>query len=35
MIPFFIFIYSLSQLPLSMATLIFFTNPLFVTLLVP
>lgn len=34
-IPIFLFIYSLSQLPLSIATIIFFTNPLFVTLLAP
>lgn len=34
-LPLFIFIYSLSQLPLSLATIIFFTNPLFVTLLAP
>jgi drug/metabolite transporter (DMT)-like permease len=33
--PIFLFMYSLSQLPLSTATIIFFTNPLFVTLLAP
>lgn len=33
--PIFLFIYSLSQLPLSIATIIFFTNPLFVCLLAP
>ena len=34
-LPLFVFVYSLSQLPLSLATIIFFTNPLFVTLLAP
>ena len=33
--PLFMFIYSLSQLSLSITTLIFFTNPLFVTMLAP
>ena len=31
----FLFMYALSQLPLSIATIIFFTNPLFVCLLAP
>ena len=34
-IPIFLFIYALSQLPLSIATIIFFTNPLFVCLFAP
>jgi drug/metabolite transporter (DMT)-like permease len=34
-VPLFVFVYSLSQLPLSLATIIFFTNPLFVLLLAP
>lgn len=34
-LPLFLFIYSLSQLPLSIATIIYFTNPLFVCLLAP
>lgn len=34
-VPIFLFIYGLSQLPLSIATIIFFTNPLFVCLLAP
>ena len=34
-LPLFLFIYALSQLPLSIATIIFFTNPLFVCLLAP
>ncbi|MBG05121.1 MAG: hypothetical protein CMM59_13715 [Rhodospirillaceae bacterium] len=34
-LPIFLFIYALSQLPLSIATIIFFTNPLFVCLLAP
>jgi drug/metabolite transporter (DMT)-like permease len=34
-LPLFVFVYSLSQLPLSLATIIFFTNPLFVLLLAP
>jgi drug/metabolite transporter (DMT)-like permease len=34
-LPIFVFIFSLSQLPLSLATIIFFTNPLFVCLLAP
>jgi drug/metabolite transporter (DMT)-like permease len=34
-VPLFIFIYSLSQLSLALATLIFFANPLFITLLAP
>lgn len=34
-IPLFMFVYSLSRLSLSVATLIFFTNPMFVTLLAP
>jgi drug/metabolite transporter (DMT)-like permease len=34
-VPVFVFIYSLKQLPLSLATIIFFTNPLFVTALAP
>ena len=33
--PLFLFVFSLSRLPLSIATIIFFTNPLFVTLLAP
>ena len=33
--PLFLFVFSLSMLPLSIATIIFFTNPLFVTLLAP
>ncbi len=35
LIPLFLFVFSLSRLPLSIATIIFFTNPLFVTLLAP
>jgi len=34
-VPIFLFIYALSQLPLSIATIIFFTNPLFVCLFAP
>ena len=34
-LPIFLFMYALSQLPLSIATIIFFTNPLFVCLLAP
>lgn len=34
-IPIFVYIFSLSQLPLSLATLIFFVNPFFVTLMAP
>jgi drug/metabolite transporter (DMT)-like permease len=34
-LPIFLFIYALSQLPLSIATIIFFTNPLFVCLFAP
>ena len=34
-LPLFLFIYALSQLPLSIATIIFFTNPLFVCILAP
>ena len=34
-LPIFLFIYALCQLPLSIATIIFFTNPLFVCLLAP
>lgn len=34
-LPIFLFIYALSQLPLSIATIIFFTNPLFVCLMAP
>ena len=34
-LPIFLFMYALSQLPLSIATIIFFTNPLFVFLLAP
>lgn len=33
--PLFLFVYSISKLPLSVATIISFTNPLFVTLLAP
>ena len=34
-VPIFVFVYSLSQMALALATLIYFTNPLFVTLLAP
>ena len=34
-LPIFLFLYALCQLPLSIATIIFFTNPLFVCLLAP
>ena len=34
-LPIFLFLYALSQLPLSIATIIFFTSPLFVCLLAP
>ena len=34
-LPIFLFMYALSQLPLSIATIIFFTNPIFVCLLAP